>query len=175
MFRRCHFCGSCLGDKARADAIYCSPGCRNQSHRHYQALARLPVAITELQRQLAAYAPEPAISYRVGLDADPRCILYFPPSDRASPRWDGAVSRRPYFLLRPLEPPIVPRAATYGLQFFDRDGKELDTPVRLAGGVALVPLLPGLEAELEGDKWQPSGDWYARPRHRNPPRLPRGR
>ena len=69
----------------------------------------------------------------------------------------------------------MPRAATYGLQFFDRDGKELDTPVRLAGGVALVPLLPGLEAELEGDKWQPSGDWYARPRHRNPPRLPRGR
>ena len=172
MFKRCHLCGSPLREKARPDAIYCSTRCRNQAHRHYQALARLPAEIIELQRQLEAYAPEEAVSYRVGLDADPRCILYFPASDRASPRWDGSMSRRGYFRLRPLEPPVVPRSAIYGLQFFDRAGEELATPPQLAAGIALVPLLEG---ELEGDRWEPRGDWYVRPRHRSPARISRGR
>ena len=172
MDRGCHFCGSALHKKARADAIYCTARCRSLAHRYYQALAQLPEEFTALEQQLAAHAPEAAVSYRVGLDADPRCILYFPPSDRASPRWDGSVSRRPYFELRPLELPVVPQPGIYGLQFFDRAGEELETPPMLAGGVALVPLLPGA---LEGDRWEPTGDWYARPRYRRAARVTRGR
>lgn len=172
MFKACHLCGSPLRKTAREDAIYCSARCRRLAHQHYQALGRLPAEFTALEQQLAAYAPEAAVSYRVGLDADPRCILYFPPSDRRSPRWDGSVSRRPYFSLRPLELPVVPQPAIYGLQFFDRAGHELETPPELAGGVALVPLLEGA---LQGDRWEPGETWYARPRHRKAVRVSRGR
>ncbi len=159
--RHCSYCGAPLRVKARADAQYCSDRCRHQGCDLRKELAHLPSEIQEFFERLQECRPAEAAGYLVGFN-DRDQSWFYPPTDRPSRRWKGTdihsrgwrgtASRRGYFSLRPFEPPIVPRAARYGILFIDAKGDLVLTPPELLDGVDLVPLLP-IQVE-DGERWQ---------------------
>lgn len=133
----------------RSDKKYCSSSCHSAGERMKN---RVPVVPSEAMKTLAlalgSVAPRGTVGYRLAL---PKSVLnprrgpqpdlhWFPGLQyRRSLRWDGSYSDRPYFALTKtdFEPPRVPIATTYVINFIDEKGLTLPTPGSLAAGVKI--------------------------------------
>lgn len=109
----------------------------------------LPPELRQLRDTLIAHSAQAAIGYRLGLREGLPEMLWFPStSGRRSKRFDGRFDDRPYFELRPcFEPPRVPRATLYEVEFVGADLFVFKLPYALSGGiyvpVATPMCLPG--------------------------------
>lgn len=134
----------------RSDAKYCCAACRAAAVRARERIAPiLSEAMKTLGQALGSIAPAGTVGYRLAL---PKTVLqprrgtsgelhWFPGLQRRrTMRWDGSYSDRPYFVLTrtTFEPPRVPVATVYVIQFIDEKGLTLPTPKSLAAGVSIV-------------------------------------
>ena len=85
--------------------------------------------------------PAGAVGYRLAeqfRSETGRLVLwYYPPKDRPFRRHDGTFLHRPYFLLQPFEPPVVPISGPYGVEYIQADGTPFPMVLELAQGVVL--------------------------------------
>lgn len=149
--KKCQHCNGPIPPDRRQDAQYCKEQCRNLAYqrrlRHGLRSSELPAEMQELGDFLLARSPAAAIGVRCLLSENAASPMVYPPRGRKSRRFDGTFSNRPYFLLKPFEPPRVPQARVYQVEFVDAQGAVLPTPYGLTAGV-YVPLasrmcLPG--------------------------------
>lgn len=134
----------------RSDKKFCSPSCRSAAARAKDRVAAVPSeAMKTLGLALGSIAPAGTVGYRLAL---PQSVLqprrassgdlhWFPGLQRRrTMRWDGSYSDRPYFTLTRtvFEPPRVPIATVYVIQFIDDKGMTLPTPQSLGAGVNIV-------------------------------------
>ncbi|PSM31778.1 hypothetical protein [Haliangium sp. UPWRP_2] len=93
----------------------------------------------QLAQLLVQHAPTGAVGYRVGeqfrFEGRRAELWFYPPSDRPFIRHDGELVHRPYFLLRPFEPPVVPVSGPYGVEYIGSDGTKFPMVLALAAGV----------------------------------------
>mgnify|MGYP000278791056 CR=1 FL=1 len=134
----------------RSDKKYCSPSCRSAGERMKNTIPAVPSeAMKTLGLALGTVAPAGTVGYRLGL---PKSVLnprrkelqsdlhWFPGLHyRRTMRWDGSYSDRPYFALTKteFEPPRVPVATIYVINFIEDKGLTLLTPGKLAADIRI--------------------------------------
>lgn len=158
--RFCDYCRRRIAKRKRADARFCSHRCKLASHRQRARQAQSPSmggamllaptgnpppdggkasVMKQLAQQLVQHAPTGAVGYRLGeqfrFEGRRAELWFYPPSDRPFIRHDGKLVHRPYFLLRPFEPPVVPVSGPYGVQYIGADGTKFPMVLALAAGV----------------------------------------
>lgn len=137
----------------RRDKKCCSPACR--WHLYNNRGPALPSeAMLALGLALKGAAPAGTVGYRLGLrmrrpklraESTPsqpiaQEIFWFPPIGKRSLRWDDSFSDTPHFVLTKttFEPPKVPKATTYLIEFLSATGLVLPTPSIFENGVAIA-------------------------------------
>ncbi len=136
--RICKLCQGPIPELNRRDSLHCKERCRNLAYQRASrrgAKPPLPPDMLELLTYLSTHAPPMAIGYRLLLAESDRQPTVYPPQGRRSRRFDGSLSDRSYFRLRPGEAPRVPKVMLYQIQFVDAAGAILPTPYGLSGGV----------------------------------------
>ncbi len=140
----------------RRDKKNCSRSCDWEQERQRES-PRPSELMLALGLVLKGAAPEGTAGYRLGLPpkrpsrkaraAAPNASaasaaepLWFPPAHQRSRRWDGSYSEQPYFVLNRtvFEPPRVPVAGSYLIQFVTAAGLLLPTPSVFESGVTVA-------------------------------------
>lgn len=138
----------------RRDKKFCSRSC--QWAKESKGAKVLPSeTMLALGLVLKGAAPEGTVGYRLGLripqsrrktQAAPQGkhtsrpeVCWFPPPGK-SLRWDDSYSELPYFLLTRtnFEPPKVPKATIYLIEFLNPTGLVLPTPTKFQAGVTVA-------------------------------------
>jgi hypothetical protein len=138
----------------RRDKRFCSRSCQwaqgSKGDRVLPSETMLALGLV-----LKSAAPEGTVGYRLGLrvpqfrrraqtgspgqPASRPEVYWFPPEGK-SLRWDDSYSEQPYFILTRtnFEPPKVPKATTYLIEFLGATGLVLPTPGIFQAGVAIA-------------------------------------
>lgn len=136
----------------RSDKKFCSRSCQwakeNRKEKVHASEAMLSLGLV-----LKSAAPDGTVGYRLGLRV-PKSrrgasvektmpqpdVLWFPPVGKKSLRWDHSYSEQPFFVLTRtvFEPPKVPKATTYQIEFIGSTGFVLPTPSKFQAGVIIA-------------------------------------
>jgi hypothetical protein len=136
--RHCLYCGKLLRLALRPIARFDSDRCRVANFRLNLALEDLP-SVRALRELFCDLAPAEAHGYRLGVIRADRSCWFYPSGERLTMRWNGRLSRRPYFRMWPFEPPVLPGPDIYGVQLLSKQGELLETPDELQHGVFIRP------------------------------------
>ena len=141
---------------SRRDRRHCSKSCKSAARSNRESPIPSETMLS-LGLVLKSAAPEGTIGYRLGLPVrrssrraglvpvplatnTAQEMIWFPPAHQRSLRWDGSYSEQPYFVLTrsAFEPPRVPVAASYRIEFIAATGLILQTPSMLESGVRVA-------------------------------------
>lgn len=147
----CKGCPEPILSTRRLDTEYCSAACRKKAYRRStlepQPPPKLPDELLLFRAELLKHAPPHIIGYRLGSTELGPEQIWFPKQGR-SKRYDGCFDDRPFFELRPqFEPPRVPKAMNYYVQFAGPGHVFEEPPPSLSFGIYVpveIPMcLPG--------------------------------